>query len=314
MLRKTLATHTGLGLLLLAMACGDDSKGDGDEQPTGQVAPDGGLIVTRSDAGGGTGSRGDIDAGVGLDGAIADGVTPPVTAPDGAVIGVVSDAGPGTPTTPGSTLDAAVPDAGPTSGNDASTVADTGTPVITPDAGDCSINDPAFGCGTAITPTWVRFDNGYEVDRALGRVWSPTIVGATPEQLSNYCTTLTVADVTHVFDIPEIDEVRTLAAGCGATVPDGACPIKQEAWAPSAGATCSCVGVASGPHASGGFCRPEVSNCDILTTRTYCGPSEECSGYQRWYYDVRNGSIVLENSELTQLAKGRCVSDWLTVP
>jgi len=328
MLLKPLARSAAIGLLVLASACGDDSKGSDDSDaavpPGGKT--DGGTSVIRSDAGTGPG----IDAGLNIDGSVRDGSL------QGDSDGSIDEESDGAVATPDSSIDAAQPDTtGPdaTTGTvpDAATVADAATfadaatdaaTSSTGDAGDCSVYDSRFGgCGTAITPTWVRFTSGYEVDRAAKLVWSPTVSPASSVALTLHCLSIPPIDgQTHIFDIPTMQQVRTLAAGCPATESGGACEVevgddKGEVLS-SAATHCDCTGVTPTEHAAGGFCRPEVSSCDTLWARTFCGPNAECLTYQHWFYNVQNGSVVLaaENSSLATSAKGRCVTTYLPIP
>jgi hypothetical protein len=211
---------------------------------------------------------------------------------DGAVIAADGSVA----TVPG-TLDAAAP------GTD-------GGAVTTP--GNCDVNDPRLGCGTAVSDTWVRYDNGYEGDRASGLLWSPVVtLSDIGGDLGAYCITLTLDGATHIFDIPYMDAVRTLAAGCDATESGGSCQVRGDETLPSQGSTCSCDS-ATGPHAAGGFCRTEVSSCATLWSQTYCGPNNECPEYSSWFYDASNGSVVLASftGELAKSAKGRCVTQY----
>ena len=83
---------------------------------------------------------------------------------------------------------------------------------------------------------------------------------------------------------------------------------------PSAAGTCTCA-ASTGAHAASGFCRPEVSSCDTLWTRTFCGPDAECPDFAPWFYDVTDGSVVLSTfgSDLANSAKGRCVTSYLVL-
>ncbi|MDB4987489.1 MAG: hypothetical protein JWN04_2667 [Myxococcaceae bacterium] len=314
MLMKKFATRTAIGLLVLASACGDDSKAPTDEGDSsfpgaGGKLGDGSIPVLRAD--GGVSIDIDASTATGLDGAVvttsADGA---VRASDGAVVDSA---------TPTDTLDAAqpvvpvVPDASaPVPVPDAAVVdAATSTPA---DAGACSINDPRFGCGTAISDNWVRFDNGLEVDRVSGNAWTPvrtplsdTGVGPDTEN-ENYCLSLNFAGLT-TWVVPEIDAVRTLAAGCTATAAGGACPVTEMRVSPVTDGSCTCADGTPPPSAAG-FCRPELSSCDTLWTRTWCGADGlECGTYQHWFYLSTDGSIVLRPYEnIPPNVKGRCVT------
>ncbi|MDB4988583.1 MAG: hypothetical protein JWN04_3761 [Myxococcaceae bacterium] len=311
MLMKKFATRTAIGLLVLASACGDDSKSNSNEGDSsfpgagGKLADGGSIPVLRADGGVAV----DIDASTGrgteLDGAVV------TASPDGAV--VESDAAVVGSAAPTGTLDAAqpvVPDA-------SAPVADSATAdatTTTGDAGTCSIDDPRFGCGTAISANWVRFDNGLEVDRVSGYGWTPartplTDTGVGPDtENENYCLSLNFAGLT-TWDVPEIDAVRTLAAGCPATAAGGSCAVTEMRVSPVTDGSCACADGTT-PPSPAGFCRPELSSCDTLWTRTWCGADGlECGTYQHWFYLSTDGSIVLRPYEnVPPNVKGRCVT------
>ncbi|MDB4975562.1 MAG: hypothetical protein JWN48_3903 [Myxococcaceae bacterium] len=318
---KSLVRSAALGLLVLGSACGDDSKGSEDRTdaslPGTGGKGDSGTSVIRSDAAVG----GDLDASLDMDAALRDSSLP--SSEDGSVSDAASEEGRDSALGAEGSLDAAqstVPDAATGSSTpdaataDAATTADA-APRTTGDAGNCSINDPIYGCGTAIGTEWIRFDNGYEADRTNKLIWSPPQNPNNPATLTAYCYALSLANQGHIFDIPQMEQVRFLAAGCSATEAGGACKVETLEELPSGKGTCDCSG-GTGPHPSGGFCRPELSSCVTLRTRTYCGPNVECETYRHWYYDVATGSIVVvpDDSPLATSAQGRCVTSYLPVP
>lgn len=188
------------------------------------------------------------------------------------------------------------------------------------DAGPvCSVIHPQFGCGIA-SGEWVKFEKGLSVDRRTGFAWYPVVLGKdaegrdeTDDALELKCKALSVPGVSG-FRIPEIKDVRTLAAGCAKTLPTGPCAIQSGRYNAQAGGDCACTGIARGPHASGGFCRPEVADCETIWTATFCGShSQGCVGdadHKHWFFDVKTGAIVVSGyeTELAKQAKGRCVS------
>jgi hypothetical protein len=314
MLIKRLAAGAALGLVLFAGACGDDDKDD-DKDPAGDSgagdAGDSGRPLTPGGDGGF-----DIDASTGLDGAVRDGSV----GPDGSISADGSTPADGsTSTLPDGALadvDAAT-NGGGTGELDGAADAATGTTPDTgagagPDAGSCTVNSATFGCGREISPTWVRFDNGLEIDRATGIAWAPAVGTQNDGNLERECEKLNGSSEfggLSGFGIPEMAEVRTLAQGCAKTVTGGSCPItaglQDYSAAPS---DCDCTGSAPGPYAGGGYCRPELATCETLWTATICEGSAECPSHEHWFYDVSTGSIVRApyGSPLALSAKGRC--------
>lgn len=314
MLIKRLAAVASLGLALCAGACGDDdtdNAGNGDSSVSPGQGDGGGQ--TRNDGGVGN----DIDGGR-MDGAVADGGGSTGPGSDGATDpgNDASSALPDGALADGSVeLDSAVADSGatlPDTGTGAP--ADAGT--STPDAGPCSVNNPQFGCGTNISATWVRYDNGIEVDTAAGLVWAPPVTTVGDTTFEEYCLGFEAAGMSN-FRAPEVAELRTIARGCVKTETGGACTVTSGLVSPSGAGDCTCLPSdpgysAVGPHASGGFCRPEVATCETIWTSTYCGTDTgECAnGHWHWFYDVRDGSIVRVAPDVAPAlgAKGRCVA------
>lgn len=190
------------------------------------------------------------------------------------------------------------------------------------DAGPrCDVTHSELGCGVT-KGEWVAFDNGLRVDRRTGFAWVDVPLekeagGRPPETddaLEQKCRALRIPGVPG-FRIPEMKDVRTLAAGCAKTLPTGPCKIESGRTPAVQGADCACAGgPAQGPHPSGGFCRPELSECETVWTATFCGNhSEGCVGdadHKHWFYDVKTGAIVVSGyeTEIARTAKGRCVS------
>jgi len=189
--------------------------------------------------------------------------------------------------------------------------------VIGGDAGDggCDVLDPQFGCGVG-TGSWVRFANGLEVDRANGLAWVPTmpLSGELGVNAGRGCTALSIAGIDE-FDLPTIDQVRTLAAGCPASEPGGSCAVADatcvgpECGIDQGDGKCTPCEVGKGPHPSGGYCRPDVAECVTAWALTACddnGPTASCPVHRHWYYDVTTGGFGLSQPD-SQLA-GRCVA------
>jgi hypothetical protein len=171
------------------------------------------------------------------------------------------------------------------------------------DAGPCPINHPMYGCGHAVSASWVVFDNGLEIDRANNRAWTPVVDVVDDDALRAICTPLALGGLTG-FNMPQTSDVRTLAAGCAATVPGGACEVNENMAFLAEGANCICPG-GVGPN-NGKFCRPEVPDCETLWAWTH---TFETGEYQHWFYDVTTGSIVPEyvGVGIALTAKGRCM-------
>jgi len=270
---QRLAAHTVLGLIVLATAaCGDDKKKDRDE-----LMADGSIVdpddeLPSGDAGV-DGAIGNIDGGVSIDAAL----------PDGAIAVDAGDAA----------ADAASADAA---------------------AGDggCDLDDPRFGCGrVSQNDDWVRFDNGLEIDRETGLGWSPTLSGVTDDELVSICDQLSLSGLAD-FRIPEIRDVRTLAAGCPQTLPEGVCQVQTGAQ-PRASTGCGPCNPAvnAPPHASGSYCRPEVPDCALLWTLTHCGPNDsDCPTHEHWFYIPSTGAVELHGygTPVATSARGRCVA------
>jgi len=193
--------------------------------------------------------------------------------------------------------------------------------VAVEDAGPrCDVTHPQFGCGVA-NGEWVSFDKGLKIDRRTGYGWYDVVLGKdaqgkdeTDDALEIKCKALEIPGVVG-FRIPEIKDVRTLAAGCAKTLLTGPCAVNSGRNPASVGTDCTCTGGPTrGPHPSGGFCRPELDDCETLWTATFCGNhSEGCVGdadHKHWFYDVKTGGIVVSGyeTELAKRAKGRCVS------
>jgi len=321
MLIDRLTVRMALGLTVLAAAaCGDDNSNfdDDDGKPADSSTPtvvgDGGrdagpdIDAARRDAAQDDSSVGDAsdDGGSTTDAAMLDIDAAPST-PDAAT--------PDATTNDGAAADAArdaSTDAGDAARGDGGDAGDAGRDAG-PDAGACDINDVRFGCGVEVSDDWVHFAGAtfeLDVDRKYGRAWSHVGELVTPESLRTYCQQLSIGTITN-FEVPQVDDIRTLGAGCAATLPGGSCQVEAGQVPESAGAACVCnTGV--GPN-DGKFCRPEVGECTTLWTATVCGPDEPgCTAQRTWVYDVRTGSLGLatQGQGIAEGAKARCVAGF----
>lgn len=179
------------------------------------------------------------------------------------------------------------------------------------DAG-CAVSDPQLGCGEE-KGAFVRFDNGIELDRTTGLAWAPVqmVSSAHGDEAERYCDELSLAGV-DTFTLPTVDQLRTLAAGCADSATGGSCKLAAESCVDySCGIepdSCSACEVGKGPHASGGFCRPELADCVNTWSQNSCddkGATEGCPTHRRWYYDGLVGSFAL--SQAGSPIHGRCV-------
>lgn len=297
MVRRDAASLVLTAACVLSVACGDEQKRPrlsqddasiiGTTPDGGGARPDGGVLL----ADGAVAPTGDIDGGspgVGLDGSLPDGATAPTPSADGST--AAGDA-------------TVANDAGPVVDSGISSLDAAPAPV---DAGPCPVNHPTYGCGRSVGgDSWVVFDNGLEVDRVNRKAWTPVVDVLDDDALRDLCTPLSLGGLTG-YDMPQMDDVRTLAAGCAATVPGGSCQVDQDMVLLDEAGECVCAG-GVGPN-NGKFCRPEVSDCETIWVWTH---TDETGWYQHWFYDVDTGSIVPEQVGvgIALPAKGRCVRD-----
>jgi hypothetical protein len=282
--------------LTLTSACHGESPLPTTPTPTTTADAGAGTATTRDNATGSTGGTPSIDAGL-FDGSVsssdAGSRDADASSGDGATdsVAVLGDAG------AIDALDAAAPrDAG----SDGAIV--------------CDLNDRRFGCGTRRSVDFIHFASGLDIDTKSGRAWSAPIRANTFQAVRAACQVLVVNGLSN-FEAPEVDDVRTLAAGCAATIPGGSCEVESGVVLPSESGACTCApGV--GPN-DGKFCRPDVASCETLWTVTECGAaSQECPTARSWFYDVRSGSLVLAGPEepIAQQAQARCVAAITYIP
>jgi hypothetical protein len=179
----------------------------------------------------------------------------------------------------------------------------------------CDVTDPQLGCGLA-NDGWVRFDRGTQIDKTTGLGWvqvqltDAELRNTDPDDaLEKKCRVLQVPGLGKLR-IPEIVDVRTLAAGCAATEPNGRCQVKEDRADQAEATSCRCdPQPARGPHPSGGFCRPEVPECQTLWVATFCNP-HDCISHTHWFYDPKTGAVVLGDyhSEPAKQAQFYCVT------
>lgn len=289
---KLLTGHCAGTLLLLTVACGDDSNGDEPLMTDDAGATD---AATGSGDGGTPGSDGavEMDGAVELDAGDTDAGD---TDMDGSLVvdGSTDDAG--------ADGDGGAEDAGAQPGDAAQRMDASGDPDGGPDAepAPCDIEDPRFGCGR-VSGTWVQFDE-YSVDRETGLVWAPVNPDQSDNQHTEGCANPDFEGVDD-FMLPSIDQARTLAAGC-----DPSCELSSSCTGEACQSGCEACTVGQGPHASGGYCRPELEQCSPIFTRDACdlGPSAGCAMHQHWYYDPATGLFDLVEPEM--LVDGRCVA------
>jgi hypothetical protein len=258
--------------LLLSTACSDDNK---DETPEDD---DGGVVTGEKEGGVLPGA----DGGADLDSSLVTDIDGRVVLPDGQVV----------------EPDGALPD-GATSSGDASSLTDASGLDA---SGPCEVNDPKYGCGTLSGTTWVSFPD-FEVDLTNKVAWTKPVTVVDDDQLAGICPTLTNGGF--AWELPQMEDVRKLAAGCAETVPGGSCQVYLDEVLTTNAGDCTCDASLVGPN-QGKFCRPEVPECETfwVWTHTY-----ETGVYQHWFYDVKTGNIVPEYVAvgIALEAKGRCV-------
>jgi hypothetical protein len=189
------------------------------------------------------------------------------------------------------------------SAGDAASSGDGGGGTVV-DGAVCDVRDSRFGCGV-VRGSLVEFESGYTVDRETRLVWAPTVDPLSDNQESDTCDAATFDGVDE-FALPTLDQVRTLSAGCSAS-----CRLATDSCT---GQQCNeeCLAEAcaagAGPHASGGYCRPELDDCTPVFTRDACdiGDFSDCAVHQHWYFDPNTGVFRLVG--LGQRVAGRCVA------
>jgi hypothetical protein len=274
MLCQTRSSFLLIASLALFSACSDDDKKEVDTDAPTAVAGDGGTTSPNADGSVVPGIDGgpvlSIDAGGG-NVVLPDGA---VVAPDGALVTVDGGTSPdGAVVGGGGGLDAAV--------------------------GPCDVNDPRYGCGTR-AGDWVKFPD-FAIDTKSNIAWVDPVTVVDDDNLREICPTITAGGFN--WYMPQMGDVRTLAAGCDKTVTGGSCQVYNDMVLTSEAGDCSCPG-GVGPN-NGKFCRPEVPECETIWVWTH---TDETGRYQHWFYDVTTGSIVTSEVgvKIAMTAKGRC--------
>lgn len=203
--------------------------------------------------------------------------------------------------------------------SDASSDASDGT--ISCDDNDAATYDfysPLYGCGHKFDANpndgdaWITYDVGFHVDVATGLGWAfpgPRSAAAAAAA----CDALSVAGLSD-WRMVNIDDVRTIAAGCATTVAGGPCPLHDPSCLAMSCAQqipdCnSCLGgsIGTGPHA-GAYCKVDVAVCNNFHTSSLCTDCGD-AGPMDWIYGPTNGNFVALDS--TAAIPSACVS---TVP
>lgn len=311
MLMQRLAVGTALGLVVLtATACGKKKTSEDEEAIRADAGGDDTDEDEDEDEKDPRGGR-NLDAGSKLDGSTRG------SKADGGV-------GDGEEEGDGGSDDAA--DAAPPAPKCDVTHKDLGCGKLTPGAGTTGgagsdggvAGDGGASAGNGTAGGWLSFDSDVGVDRKTGLAWTKVELapGEFDAQLRKKCAALEKGGLDN-WKIPEMVEVRTLAAGCAATAADGACTVKQEGVPASEAADpatvakdCTCDDAKAGPHTGGGYCRPEVPDCSTRWTDTHFG-DEHGPQHKHWFYDVKTGSIVLAGyeTEMAKTAVGYCVTE-----
>jgi hypothetical protein len=199
---------------------------------------------------------------------------------------------------------------GPMGGTSSST--GTQTPTCTDDGNAQSVEfiHPVYGCGHrfgAVTSSdyWVVFDSGFHYDRKTGYGWHVLYDLSNRTEAVSRCKALTVGGLSG-WQLPSIDHVRTVTAGCAPITVGGTCPLSStcESFDCGHGAQCaSCFG-AHGPGLNGNYCRANARICPNGHTTGLCSDCAAhgySSEYTEWVYVAGNGDFgVLPPSYVIQ--------------
>jgi hypothetical protein len=181
------------------------------------------------------------------------------------------------------------------------------------DDGDSATRDffkPLYGCGhlrdsdPSDGMSWIVFDSGFSVDPKTGYGWIDlsTHVGAsTLDDAQSECAGFSLGGLGN-WQIPTIDQARTLAAGCPATVSDGTCPIKDPSCLTQqcgygTDAECESCKAGGGPGMGSAYCNPDSTLCVFFHTSSLCSdcPSANIEE-QDWEYGPSNGNFTPGNA------------------
>ncbi|MBN2495171.1 MAG: DUF1566 domain-containing protein [Deltaproteobacteria bacterium] len=166
-----------------------------------------------------------------------------------------------------------------------------------PDDGLCDDGDDGtadrcsvpYGCAHD-RGSWTLYDSGWLEDRDTGLGWSPFVTDMTLEDAVEYCSELSLGGIED-WRLPDVDQVRTLIAGCPGTEAGSSCPLDDPdclGSACGAGADCeSCQGGA-GPN-DGLYSKPGFFP-DVSVIRSISGCSD-CAGEQSWVVGFTNANF-----------------------
>lgn len=180
-------------------------------------------------------------------------------------------------------------------------------------AGQCDDGDPAtrdffkplYGCGHLRDSdprdgmSWIVFDSGLSVDPNTGYGWidlSTNVGASTLDEAQSECAAFSLGGLGN-WQIPTIDQARTLAAGCPATASDGTCTIHDPSCLTlqcgyGADAECESCKAGSGPGMGSAYCNPDSTLCVFFHTSSLCS---DCSDMQDWEYGPSNGNFTPGN-------------------
>ncbi|MGC4066633.1 MAG: hypothetical protein QM784_18755 [Polyangiaceae bacterium] len=169
---------------------------------------------------------------------------------------------------------------------------------------------PVYGCGhrfgaESSSDYWVVFDSGFHYDRKTGYGWHVLYQLSNHTEALSRCKAVTAGGLSG-WQLPSIDHVRTVTAGCAPITVGGTCPLSStcETFDCGHGAQCeSCLGV-HGPGLNGYYCRANARICPNGHTTGLCS---DCAAhgyspeYTEWVYVAGNGGFgVLPPSYVIQ--------------
>jgi hypothetical protein len=146
----------------------------------------------------------------------------------------------------------------------------------------------------------VHFDTGFSYDRSTGLIWArPGTTTINQNDRNEGCSGVDL-DGVDAFRVPTLREVARLSAGCAEPCLEGV-------------GDCRPCEAGEGPHANGGYCRPELPDCQAVFTIDTCevgSTSVRCAAPRHWYYDERIGIFRLLDTG--DRAPGTCVGQVST--
>ncbi|HEY4102405.1 MAG TPA: hypothetical protein VGM44_00880 [Polyangiaceae bacterium] len=161
---------------------------------------------------------------------------------------------------------------------------------------------PAYGCGHLLDSnpndgeSWINYDAGFSVDPKTSTAWEDADFQSfvTQDQARTKCEALHIGSLG--FRLPTIDDARSLAYNCPATISGGSCPIHdptcltQTCGGYGAGqAQCtSCLG--DGVN----YVNPDSNLNDVIFhTSSMC--SDATPPNTEWQYFIFNGNFALQD-------------------